>query len=160
VGILDAHVERYPVLARSLRAAALAAERYAGVPAGGLVSSTAGIDARGRRAVRLGTWSAAGSRDQLAANVSLVDALLGPAGNARGFVRRELLPPPVSILPPGSPLPTGLAALRCRLTHAAKMLARYTFALWRVRGGREWAPSPPVGDSGVQRISGTLRHAR
>jgi hypothetical protein len=57
-----------------------------------------------------------------------VGGLLGPRGSLGEFARRELFQPPSR-----HPAP-----------HVAKMCARYAVALWRVRGGREWAPAPPV----------------
>jgi hypothetical protein len=140
--VLDGHAAAYPALARPLRAAALAAERYVGVPAAGLVSPTAEPDARGRRAVRLGAWTGDGDPDQLSANISLVDGLLLPAGPTRAFVQRELLPPATVLLPYGADAPGRLHALRLRLAHAAKTLGRFGLALWAVRGGREWEPPP------------------
>jgi hypothetical protein len=85
--------------------------------------------APGRRialATRLADWTQHGDRDQLAANVSLVGGLLGPSGSLGEFARRELY----------------ARAPRRPAAHVTKMCARYAVALWRVRGGREWAPAP------------------
>jgi hypothetical protein len=137
-GILDEHASRYPELAPALRAAAVSAERHGGVPAGALLSNSRTPGRRGQLAVALGDWAAEGDRDQLAANVDLVDGLLGPRGLTRDFLRRQLLTPPVRTLGPD-----GSASLWARGVHAAKTLGRFALALRRVRGGRAWRPLPP-----------------
>ena len=71
-----------------------------------------------------------GDRDQLAANVDLVDGLLSPPGGARDFVRRQVLGP-------------ANTALWDRAVHAAKVLVRFALTLRRVCGGRPWRPLPP-----------------
>jgi hypothetical protein len=75
--------------------------------------------------VRLADWTQAGDRDQLAANISLVDGLLAPSAARAAFARRELVPRHGATPP-----------------HAAKMLARYGAALWQVRRGRHWMAPP------------------
>jgi hypothetical protein len=123
---LEGHARRYPELAPALSAAAAVAERMTGVPARGWLGGAAVTTRRSLRiAERLADWAQAGDRDQLAANISLVDGLLGPPGSARAFVERELSPPQGSTV-----------------GHATKVLARYAIALWRIRGGRTWAPTP------------------
>jgi hypothetical protein len=120
---LAGYADRYPELAPSLGAAAEVAEATSGVPAlrwlgAGAVAHTRRVDV----AVRLADWTGHGDRDQLRANISLVGGLLGPAGSARGFVRRELLEK---------------ADTRSRTAlHCAKMAGRYLLALWSARGGR------------------------
>jgi hypothetical protein len=128
-GVLDEHAARYPEIGPALRSAALTAERHAGVPAAALLSDAEALGHRGRLAVALGDWAAAGDRDQLAANIDLVDGLLSPRGALWDFVRRQLL----AGGPEGSR----------RSAHAAKMLVRFALALRRVRGGRPWRPLPP-----------------
>jgi hypothetical protein len=126
-GVLDEHAARYPELARALRAAALSAERHAGVPAAALLADADAVGRRGRLAVSLGDWAAEGDRDQLAANIDLVDGLLSPRGRVGDFLRRQLL---------------GGAGLRAGGVHATKLLVRFALALLRVRGGRPWRPLP------------------
>ena len=124
-GFLEGHARSYPALTPALTAAAQATERLTGVPASDWLGSAA---ARGRRielATRLADWTQTGDRDQLAANISLADGLLGPRGSAGAFARRQLKPRAGALLP-----------------HAAKTLARYAIALWSVRSGRWWAPLP------------------
>ena len=122
---LEGHARGYPALAPALTAAAVAAERLTGTPA---TDWLGGAAAEGRRvdlATRLADWTQTGDRDQIAANISLADGLLGPPGSAGAFARRQLRPRAGALLP-----------------HAAKTLTRYAIALWRVRGGRWWAPLP------------------
>ena len=116
---LEDIARRHRGIARSLTAAATAVDQLTGVPARAWLGDAA---ARGRSvqmAVRLADWTQAGDRDQMAANISLADALLAPHGALPDFARRELVP---------RTGPTG--------THAAKMLIRYGVALWHLRGGR------------------------
>jgi hypothetical protein len=128
-GFLESHARRHPRLAPALTAAAAAAERVTGTPAVAWLGEAAATGRRVGVATRLADWTQSGDRDQLAANVSLVDGLLGPRGSLGAFARRQLFAQPGG-------RPAG---------HAAKMCARYALALWRVRGGREWAPAPGAG---------------
>lgn len=123
-GHLDHLPARHPSLALSLTAAAAVVEEVTGTP----TRAWLGGRPTGRRAAvaeRLADWTQEGDRDQLAANISLAGGLLGPAGASREFLRRELRPQ------------TGPTA-----PHAAKMVARYALALWRVRAGRRWIDLP------------------
>jgi hypothetical protein len=141
-GVLDEHAARYPEMAPALRAAALSAERHAGVPAPALLSDADALGHRGRLAVALGDWAAEGDRDQLAANIALVDGLLSPRGRRREFARRELVPPAFELGVADELPPSGFAALRVRGAHAAKTVVRFALALGRVRGGRAWRALP------------------
>jgi hypothetical protein len=134
---LEPHARRHPELAPSFSAAAIAAERVTGVPARGWLGAAAVGGRRVAAAARLADWAQNGDRDQLAANISLAGALLGPRGSAPDFARRELSLPRAG--------PTANA------THAGKLCARYAIALWRLRGGRAWC-EPPAGA-----VSGTGR---
>jgi hypothetical protein len=113
-GLLDGHVAQYPELARTWRAAALVAEQVGGLPTGGLVSQALPPDRRATLAVRLTSWSQRDDSDQLAANLELIDGLFTPRAKLGGFLRR--------LLPPERPL-----------THVVKRLARWVYALWRIR---------------------------
>jgi putative nucleotidyltransferase-like protein len=116
---LEGHARRHPALAPALTGAAVAIERATGTPARQWLGEAAAGGRRVALSIRLGDWTQAAERDQLAANISLVGGLLGPAGSAPAFARREL------VSQSGASLP-----------HAAKMIARYARAFWRVRGGR------------------------
>ena len=90
-GVLDAHVQRYPALAPSWRAAALALERIAAIPAGTWLTGAARDAGRRERiAVRLANPLGTGNVVQQGANLVLVDALLSPVGDARNFAGRLL----------------------------------------------------------------------
>jgi hypothetical protein len=141
-GRADAHVAAYPALARPLRSAAVAAEDATGVPRSALVSSAPRATGRELRAARLAAWSGEGDEDQLRANISLVRCLLGSRASHRALVRHDLLPPAAAVDPPRTRDANGARALRIRVIHAAKILARYTLGLWAVRGGRVWDPPP------------------
>lgn len=116
---------RYPEIAPALTAAATVVEQLTGVPARAWLGGAICTGHRVALAARLGGWSQAGDRDQLAANVSLADGLLAPMGAIPAFARRELAPRAGATTP-----------------HALKMLARYGAALWRLRRGRRWEPLP------------------
>jgi hypothetical protein len=124
-GFLEGHAHRYPELRPALTAAAAVLEQATGTPACAWLGAAAVGGRRVELAQRLADWTQTSDRDQLLANISLVDGLLGPSGSGRAFVRRELVPRS------GSPV-----------VHAAKVVARYVIALWRVRGGRRWSPVP------------------
>jgi hypothetical protein len=116
----------HPRLARTWAAAAVAAERTVGVPAAAWLAPRR-LDRRATLAVRLSNWNQSGDRDQLAANMAVVDGLLAPAGTHADYVRRVARAVPASKAP----------------AHLAKTAARSAVALWRVRG-RWWAPVPLV----------------
>lgn len=120
-GLLDAHVLRHPALARTWRAAALAADRHAGVPAEAWLSGPVRVGRREALALRLANPRQAGDPDQLAVNVMLVDLLLGPPGALRRLVRRE-----ADAAPGGR-----------RAAHLGKVALRGAFGIWRVRR-RDW----------------------
>ncbi len=125
-GFLDEYTHRNPDLTAALTAATAVLEDTTGTPSRAWLRTPRG----GRGAAlgaRLADWAQEGDRDQLAANISLVGGLLGPARRLPDFVRREL------VSPEGPPTP-----------HAGKMLMRYALALWRVRGGRRWTEYPAL----------------
>jgi hypothetical protein len=117
-GAVAALAASHPELARPLTAAAQHAERLIGVPYAGARSSPPA-------AVRLGDWRLGSGDDQIRANVALTDVLLAPPGARRGALRRRLRR-------------RGAGPL-----HAVRVAGRWAVALWRVRGGRDWAPLPP-----------------
>lgn len=127
-GLLAGHARRHHALAPALSAAAVAVERVTGTPATGWLGDALVRTRPVAVATRLADWAQHGDRDQLAANISLVDALLGPRAALPGVARRELRLP-------GAPAAAAVA-------HPVKVGARCAWALWRVRGGREWARVP------------------
>jgi hypothetical protein len=136
---LVACAERHPALARAIEVAALQARRLVGAETGELVAT----DRPAPVAARLGDWTLGSNDDQIRANATLVDLLLGPRAPL-AFVRRHLLPPAAvlrerGIAPPDAGRLERGAAL---LLHAVRLIARYSIAAWRIRGGRDWTPLP------------------
>lgn len=122
--------EQHPNLRRALAAGAIAAEETVGVPAHALVPSKAPGRVRTRMAVRLGNWSQVGDLDQLASNVELIDALLGPASQLGAFIRRQVLLTPgqiAAIYDVGPRNRLWLSLLR--VLHVPKVLVRYLLGL-------------------------------
>ena len=117
-GLLDDHAAAYPELARTWRAGALVAQELGGLPPGGLVTEVVKPDRRMTLAARLTSWSQRDDRDQLAANVALIDGLLTPRSRFGGFARRLFLP-------------------ERPLAHIVKVSLRWVYALWRIRR-RPW----------------------
>jgi hypothetical protein len=126
-GFLEPQARRHKRLAPALTAAAAAVERLTGAPATGWIGGAAATGRRVALAVRLADWTQAGESDQLAANIALVDGLLGPPGSAPALARRQLTTRAGGTLP-----------------HAVKTLARWAAGLWRVRRGRQWSPAPAL----------------
>jgi hypothetical protein len=108
----------YPELHTALLAAASHAERLVGVPDPGTPPPAP------PSAVRIADWALAAEDEQIHANVALTDVLLAPRGQRVAAVRRRLARKGSGVL------------------HPARVAARWAFALWRVRGGRQWTPLP------------------
>jgi hypothetical protein len=136
--IADAHPELDP----ALTAAARYAEALAGIPEGSLIAD-AELSGRQRAAMRLRNPWLSGSRAQIEADISLVDALLAPPRGLRPFVSRQLLIPRSGLvrrqphLEHASRTRIGAA----RLGHAGRVLARYGIASPRAIGRRR-RPGP------------------
>jgi hypothetical protein len=119
----------YPKLERALAAAARHVEDVAALPQGALGGGTA-MSRRQRTALRLANPWLAGAREQIAADVSMVDGLLAPQDGTRAFVGRQLFPPRAVLvrrqarLHEASPVRLGVA----RLGHAARVLGRYALS--------------------------------
>jgi Uncharacterised nucleotidyltransferase len=123
---LHAIADAHPELDRALIAAARHVEEVAGISPGGLVGD-ARLSRRQRAALRLANPWLAGGRQQIAADVSMVDGLLSPRGGTRAFVARQLLLPRWALV---RRQPRLRAASRARLGaarlgHAARVLSRY-----------------------------------
>lgn len=116
-GALDETCREYPALARPLEAAARVAERFSGVPRAAWLSPPASDDRRIGLACRLADWSGEGDRDQMKANISLVDGLLAPRGGSPAFMRRQVFTTEEARWP----------------VHSTKMLARYALGLAQAR---------------------------
>ena len=92
-GVLADLLDAYPALARSILAAAWAAERVVGLPAQQIVGDARNLDLRERVAVRLANPNPRSGRSQLYADMGLIDGLLSPPCGLGAFTRRQLLPP-------------------------------------------------------------------
>ncbi len=125
-GLLDEYTRRYPELSRTWHASARAAERLVGVPVDAWLTEPPPTDRRTTLALRLSNWSQDGDPDQLAVNIMLVDALLGPPGSWRRLLRRQL-----KAAPGGR-----------RTPHLMKIGLRAVAAFNRVRRRRWVAPLP------------------
>ena len=133
----------YPALVAPLQAAAVVAERVTGAPLARLVGVTR-PRGRIRVATELADWTGVGERDQLAANIALVDALLSPPGGRGAFARRLVRLDPAAEAAIRSPA----ELIARRAVHTAKMSFRFALALWalrRRRPGSGCAEPPPRG---------------
>jgi hypothetical protein len=135
----------YPELGRALAAGALAAERLAGLPGSELLGpeGLAFVDRRVELAVRLAGWDLRGDRDQLSANITLVDGLCSPRGGGRAFARRHVVCDSTTLREYyGLPEADRFGLMRRRIAHPPKILGRYALAAVALRGGRSWSPEP------------------
>jgi len=119
----------HPELERALVAAARHVADVAALPHGALGGGKA-LSRRQRTALRLANPWLAGAREQIAADVSLVDGLLAPQDGTRAYVGRQLFPSRAILVRrrPGlheaSPVRLGAA----RLGHATRVLGRYVLS--------------------------------
>jgi hypothetical protein len=91
-GALDGIAARCPSLRRSLVAGIACLERFAGVPAGGVLTDAA-LDRSSRRAVALADPLFADKDADAVATVMLIDFLLSTGWDKLGFLRRYLWQP-------------------------------------------------------------------
>ena len=125
---------RHPALERALGASATYAETLAGLDPGSLLASRTALSGSQRVALRLANPWLRGSRQQIEAEVSLIDALLSPPGNFTAFVRRNLAPPVHEALQrdPGLAAASRGRLLRARSAHTIRVIARYLLAVRRL----------------------------
>jgi hypothetical protein len=136
---------QHPALAEPWRAALAAALRVAGLPGELALPEYLPQARRSEYAVRLTNWNHHGETDQIQANVYLIDGLLAPRGALHDHVSRWVFPP-LGALSSAYPIHSAsrFRAGGYRALHAGKLLARYGWALWRLRGGRSWSPPAAV----------------
>jgi hypothetical protein len=134
----------YPALAPALTAAGRYAELTAGIPEGALTGDV-NPSSRGRVAIRLADPWRGGSRAQIAAEMSLADALLAPRRGFPDYVRRQLLVPRSRLVRRQPDLEDASRArlAAARLAHTARVLARYGLA------SRALLPRRPAKRSGI-----------
>ncbi len=138
----------HPELVPSLGASARWAESWIGLDAGTLMAAPDRLSARQQAALRLANPWGAGSGHQVDADVSLIDGLLAPPGQAAAFVRRRLAPPAHETIMRRPALqnasPARLAAARAG--HGLRVAARYVLALpTMLTGRRQSSPAHPPG---------------
>lgn len=123
---IRAVAEAHPALAPALTAAGRYAEQTAGIPQGAL-GGDATPSARGRAAIRMADPWRSGSWGEIAARMSLADALLAPRRGLPGYVRRQLLIPRWGLvrLQPQLEEASWARLTAARLAHSARVLARY-----------------------------------
>jgi hypothetical protein len=133
-GALAAAAAAYPRLRPALTAAAATATRTVGLPPA--ISAGLALGGRGRVAAGLGTRPRFyGSREQLFAEIALVDGLLTPRGGFGEYRRRQILPGREVLRaqvekagPARAPSPWG---------HAARTVPRFALSLARLPRRRE-----------------------
>ena len=132
--LLARHVRDYPQLRPALATAARVAERTVGVPAAAVVPTERPRTSE-RLAARLANWSQVGELDQLAANVALVNALLGSYETLTTVLRRDVWIPRAEIAAIYSlENPDGARARVWQLVHVPKIGVRFLLGLVGFRG--------------------------
>jgi hypothetical protein len=120
----------HPALARVIPAAARAAERVVGLPAGQVLGGAGRLGVRQRVAVRLANPNPRGSASQRYADMGLIDGLVAPPGGLGAFVRRQILPPR-EVLDQQAQHGARRRA-RSRMTRCIGVLGRYVLTLARL----------------------------
>jgi hypothetical protein len=129
-GALERVASAYPALRPALSAATVVAARTVGLPADLLPRPLGRLGRRGRVAVRLADPRPYASREQLFAEVGLVDGLLTPRPGLPAFFRRQVAPPRRVIREHAEK--AGVSSPGSSLGYGARMLVRYLFALGRL----------------------------
>jgi len=149
-GEADGLVREYPTIISAIATAALTAKCLGGLPAEELFASAI-LSSASQRAMRLSNWCVRGRRSAIAANLLMIDCLLGPPAQWRALGRRHLWPDEAALGDVWSDIGlTRSALMRARILHLMRLSARCLIALWQLRRGGEWAPVPGSGPSGNQ----------
>jgi Uncharacterised nucleotidyltransferase len=129
-GALHELIRIYPALARVVPVAVKVAAEVVGLPTNAIIGDMPRLDLRERMAVRLANPNPQASQSQLYADIGLIDGLLMPHGDFRGFVRRQILPPPEVL----DQQARHAARRRARspLGRCAGVLGRYSLTIARV----------------------------
>jgi hypothetical protein len=142
---LDPIILAHPELSDGLLTSLAVAETLVGIPAGRLTSMPPPATGRSAAAERLADWTLEGPKDQVGANVTLVDWLVGPSLAHGDFLRRTVFPTRAVIRDMyGLDDDARLGPLLMHAWHPPKLVLRYLVALWLVRGGRRWAAGVPT----------------
>lgn len=129
-GAIEELARAYPELRPALAAAAALAGRWVGLPTGMVGAGRPGR--RGRVAIRLSDPRPYASREQLFAEIGLVDGLLTPPGGLRAFFRRQLVPPRDVIRQHARKARSG--GVTSTMGYGFRMLCRYGLATARLAG--------------------------
>jgi hypothetical protein len=97
-GALASVIEEYPALSRVLETALAVAQRVVGLPAALVAGDLPDLRFRQRLALRLANPNPRPHPSQLYAEMGLIDGLLMPPRDFKGFVRRQLLLPAREVL--------------------------------------------------------------
>ena len=127
----------HPQLERAITTAASHAEDLAGIPRGALAGAGE-LSRRQRAALRLANPWLTGSRQQIDAEVSLVDGLLAPPHGARSFLGRQLFPSRWALVKRQPKLRRASRARigAVRLGRAVRVLSRYALTTKALMGPR------------------------
>ena len=123
--------DRHPELEPSLTVAARWAESRAGLEPGQMLGRHGRLSAPQRLALRLANPWLDGSGQQVDAEVSLIDGLLAPRGQAGAFARRRLMPPSNETImrQPALAHASRPRLLAARAGHGIRVATRYLLAL-------------------------------
>jgi hypothetical protein len=127
---LGATANRHPALAPALAVAARWTETLAGLEPGSLLDPVPDLSRTQRLALNLANPWLLGSRQQIEAEVSLIDVLLAPRGSLAAFARRALVPPAHEAIlrDPGLETAPRGRLQRARAAHTIRVIARYALA--------------------------------
>jgi hypothetical protein len=127
----------HPQLERAIATAASHAEDLAGIPRGALAGAGE-LSRRQRAALRLANPWLTGSRQQIDAEVSLVDGLLAPPHGTRSFLGRQLFPSRWALVKRQPKLRRASRARigAVRLGRAVRVLSRYALTTRALMGPR------------------------
>jgi Uncharacterised nucleotidyltransferase len=144
-GGLERVAAEHPELRDALSVSAAVVEKLVGVPATPLLPESRLRPRRSAWAERLADWRYGVDTKQSIANAALIDLLLTPRGAIGQYVRRYLFQPPAMFareygLPEGPRRRYRFRRAGHAAARAGKAAGRYAYAVWRVRGGRTWAP--------------------
>lgn len=118
----------YPTLQEAISTALIVAEKVTGLPAAALLKRTT-PGRRSRLAVRLSDPYPYPSRQQLYAEIGLIDGLLTPLRQLGAFAKRQIFPPP-EVIREHADRAQGVAI--GRPAYAVRILARFALALGRL----------------------------
>jgi hypothetical protein len=133
----------YPELAEAWRSALTAVSPLVGLPTTTISTAFHPRTRRGALACRMRNWDLRGDVDQIHANVSLVDGLLGPRQQLGAFLRRYVIPSRLELAKTYGFAPNSHLRVACwSAWHPVKMIVRYVLGLAHLTDGRSWSALP------------------